>query len=83
MNNPADFKLPKAEVESFVFPFNIINPIVDPAVILRFLPEEVVTQVAASYEEYFAKASELGAQAFQAQAQLHKQLAGIIGKQKR
>jgi len=83
MNNPADFKLPTPEPESFSLshfrpPFNV-----DPAVILRFLPEEVVTQVVAQYEEYLAKAAELGAQTLQAQAQLHKQLAATIGKSKR
>jgi len=83
MSNPADFKLPTAEAESFAFsafrpPYNV-----DPAIILRFLPQEVATQVAAQYEEYLAKAAELGAQTLQAQAQLHKQVAGIIGKSKR
>jgi hypothetical protein len=82
MNNPGDFKLPIAEAESFVLS-QFRPPIIDPAVILRFLPEETVTQVVAAYEEYAAKAAELGAQTLQAQAQLHKQVAGIVGKAKR
>jgi hypothetical protein len=82
MNNPGDFKLPTAEAESFILSHRP-GVIVDPAVILRFLPEETATQVVAAYEEYAAKAAELGAQTLQAQAQLHKQVAGIIGKGKR
>lgn len=85
MNNPGEFKLPTAEADAFAsaFLFHRPGPIIDPAVILRFLPEETVTQVVASYEEYAAKAAELGAQTLQAQAQLHKQIAGIVAKSKR
>ena len=83
MNNPGEFKLPTSETDVFALS-HFRPPInVDPAIILRFLPEETVTQVVASYQEYLAKAAEFGAQTLQAQAQFHKQVAGIIAKGKR
>ena len=80
--NGEKFNLPVADADAFSLS-RIRGPIIDPAIILRFLPEDTVTQVVAAYQEYSAKAAELGAQTLQAQAQFHKQAAGIIGKSKR
>ena len=83
MHNPEQFNLPQAEADSFASLYHIYRPNVDPAVILRYLPEDIVTQIAAQYEEYNATVAELGAKALQSQAQFHKQVAQIIGKSKR
>lgn len=79
MPSSPEMRLPSLGEEAFAVAARPHLPInVDPAFILRYLPEETVIQVAAAYARYQAKVDQLGAQAMQHQADFHNQIAGII-----
>lgn len=79
MSNTPEMRLPRLTEDAFAVTTRGLIPInADPAFILRFLPEETVTKVAAALCRYQAKVDQLGAQALQQQAEFHNNLAGII-----
>jgi hypothetical protein len=79
MPNTPEMRLPRLAEDAFAVTARGLIPInADPAFILRFLPDEIVVQVAVAYARYQAKVDQLSAQALQQQAEFHNQIAGII-----
>lgn len=78
MNNPKDFKLPRAE-SSFEISDWPYPPNVDPAFILRYLKDDLIQPVIGAYLTYMAKVANLQADVAKARAEFHTSLAKMHG----